>query len=151
MDDFNKLTEKAQAAIIRAQAIAREHSASEIDGEQLLAALLEDEEGVPATVLRQIGVDVSALQRTVSETLGKRAKVYGGSEPALGRESAQHPRACRSRGGEFQGRLHLDRASAARHRGFRTPSRKWPGSWRRSAQSGRRSYERSRRCAAASA
>src|SRR5579872_614225 len=86
MDDFNKLTEKAQAAIIRAQTIAREHSASEIDAEHLLGALLEDEEGVPDTVLRQIGVDVAALQRTVTETLAKRNKVYGGSEPSLGRE-----------------------------------------------------------------
>ncbi|HXW50392.1 MAG TPA: ATP-dependent chaperone ClpB [Candidatus Acidoferrales bacterium] len=86
MDDFNKLTEKAQAAIVRAQAIAREHSASEIDAEHLLSALLEDEEGVPDTVLRQLGVDVAGLQRTVSDALGKRAKVYGGSEPSLGRE-----------------------------------------------------------------
>jgi ATP-dependent Clp protease ATP-binding subunit ClpB len=86
MDDFNKLTEKAQSAIIRAQAIAREHSASEIDAEHLLAALLEDEEGVPDTVLRQIGVDVGALQRSVAAALGKRAKVYGGSEPSIGRE-----------------------------------------------------------------
>ena len=47
MDNFNKLTEKAQEAVVRAQAIAREHSASEIDAEHLLAALLEDPEGVP--------------------------------------------------------------------------------------------------------
>jgi len=62
MDNFNKLTEKAQQAIVRAQTIAREHSASEIDAEHLLAALLEDEEGVPAAVLRQLGVSVASLQ-----------------------------------------------------------------------------------------
>ena len=86
MDNFNKLTEKAQQAIVRAQAIAREHSASEIDAEDLLAALLEDEEGVPAAVLRQLGVNVASLQSDLSSMLAKRAKVYGASEPSLGRD-----------------------------------------------------------------
>ncbi len=86
MDNFNKLTEKAQQAIVRAQAIAREHSASEIDAEDLLAALLEDEEGVPAAVLRQLGVNVASLQSDLASMLAKRAKVYGASEPSLGRD-----------------------------------------------------------------
>jgi ATP-dependent Clp protease ATP-binding subunit ClpB len=86
MDNFNKLTEKAQQAIVRAQAIAREHSASEIDAEHLLAALLEDGEGVPALVLRQIGADVASLQSQVMAILTKRSKVYGASEPAMGRD-----------------------------------------------------------------
>ena len=86
MDNFNKLTERAQAAIVRAQSIARENSASEIDAEHLLSALLEDAEGVPAIVLNQIGVDVASLQRQVSDILAKRAKVYGGSEPSVGRD-----------------------------------------------------------------
>jgi ATP-dependent Clp protease ATP-binding subunit ClpB len=86
MDNFNKLTEKAQQAIIRAQTIAREHKASEIDAEHLLSALLEDEEGVPDTVLRQLGVDVSALREKLSSELGKRTRVYGASEPGLGRD-----------------------------------------------------------------
>ena len=86
MDNFNKLTERAQAAIVRAQSIAREHSASEIDAEHLLSALLEDAEGVPAIVLNQLGVDVTSLQRQLDDILGKRAKVYGGSEPSVGRD-----------------------------------------------------------------
>jgi ATP-dependent Clp protease ATP-binding subunit ClpB len=86
MDNFNKLTEKAQQAIIRAQAIARDHSAAEIDAEHLLLALLEDEEGVPDTVLRQLGVDPEALRETLTGQLAKRARVYGASEPALGRD-----------------------------------------------------------------
>jgi ATP-dependent Clp protease ATP-binding subunit ClpB len=86
MDNFNKLTERAQAAIVRAQSIAREHSASEIDAEHLLSALLEDAEGVPAIVLTQLGVDVSSLQRQLSNILAHRAKVYGGSEPSMGRD-----------------------------------------------------------------
>jgi len=86
MDNFNKLTERAQAAIVRAQSIARDHSASEIDAEHLLSALLEDAEGVPAIVLNQLGVDVTSLQRQLDDILAKRAKVYGGSEPSVGRD-----------------------------------------------------------------
>jgi ATP-dependent Clp protease ATP-binding subunit ClpB len=86
MDNFNKLTERAQQAIVRAQTIAREHSASEIDAEHLLTALLEDADGVPVIVLNQLGVDVAALQRQLADILAKRTKVYGGSEPSVGRD-----------------------------------------------------------------
>ncbi|HLX02513.1 MAG TPA: Clp protease N-terminal domain-containing protein, partial [Trinickia sp.] len=86
MADFNKLTERAQAAVIGAQRIAQERNAAEIDAEHLLAALLEDGEGVPAVVLRQIGVDVGALEQTLRQSLDARAKVYGSAEPRIGRE-----------------------------------------------------------------
>ncbi len=86
MDNFNKLTEKAQQAVVRAQSIAREHSAGEIDAEHLLSALLEDAEGVPALVLHQLGADVASLQQNLSSILSKRTKVYGASEPSLGRD-----------------------------------------------------------------
>ncbi|MDQ6824789.1 MAG: AAA family ATPase, partial [Candidatus Eremiobacteraeota bacterium] len=86
MQNFNKLTENAQQAIIRAQALAQEHSASEIDNEHLLAALLEDDSGVPVVVLRQLGVEVGPLRRQLTALLGKRARVYGAPEPTMSRE-----------------------------------------------------------------
>jgi ATP-dependent Clp protease ATP-binding subunit ClpB len=86
MDNFNKLTEKAQEAAVRAQTIAREHSAGEIDAEHFLAALLEDREGVPALVLRQLGIDAASLSEKVSALLARRSKVYGASEPGVGRD-----------------------------------------------------------------
>src|SRR5690242_21694274 len=86
MADFNKLTEKAQAAIISAQQIAQTHSAPEIDAEHLLLALLSDEEGVPAVVLRQMGVNVASLTSRIQSIIDARPKVYGGGEPRIGRE-----------------------------------------------------------------
>ncbi|MBC5804769.1 MAG: ATP-dependent chaperone ClpB [Candidatus Eremiobacter antarcticus] len=86
MNNFNRLTEKAQEAIVRAQAIAKERSAGEIDAEHLLAALLEDQEGVPVVVLRQLGIDVSLLQQKLNALLGRRNKVYGSGEPGMSRE-----------------------------------------------------------------
>ncbi|HEV2037053.1 MAG TPA: ATP-dependent chaperone ClpB, partial [Candidatus Eremiobacteraceae bacterium] len=86
MDNFNKLTEKAQQAIVRAQSIAREYSAGEIDTEHLLAALLEDEDGVAVIILRQLGADIASLRQQLTDLLEKRTKVYGASEPSLGRD-----------------------------------------------------------------
>ena len=86
MADFNRLTERAQAAIIGAQKIAQEHGAPEIDAEHLLLALLADEEGVPAVVLRQMGVNVAALSARVQAIVDGRPKVFGGGEPRVGRE-----------------------------------------------------------------
>jgi ATP-dependent Clp protease ATP-binding subunit ClpB len=86
MDTFNRLTERAQQAVLRAQAIAREHGAGEIEAVHLVAALLEDDEGVPASVLRQLGIDAEQLAAAVSAAITQRAKVYGASEPSFGRE-----------------------------------------------------------------
>jgi ATP-dependent Clp protease ATP-binding subunit ClpB len=86
MADFNKLTERAQGAVVGAQKIAQDHSAPEIDSEHLLLALLSDEEGVPAVVLRQMGVNVASLSSKLQSIVDARPKVYGGGEPRIGRE-----------------------------------------------------------------
>ncbi|HLJ82612.1 MAG TPA: ATP-dependent chaperone ClpB [Candidatus Eremiobacteraceae bacterium] len=86
MKDFNKLTERAQAAVIGAQRLAEEYRAPEIDSVHLLASLLEDPEGVPAVVLRQLGTDVARLEKSARSVLDSRAKVFGAAEPTLGRE-----------------------------------------------------------------
>ncbi|HEY7994691.1 MAG TPA: ATP-dependent chaperone ClpB [Candidatus Eremiobacteraceae bacterium] len=86
MADFNKLTERAQAAVIGAQKIAQDHGAPEIDSEHLLLALISDEEGVPAVVLRQMGVNVASLATQLQAAIDTRPKVYGGGEPRIGRE-----------------------------------------------------------------
>ena len=86
MADFNKLTERAQAAVIGAQKIAQDHGAPEMDSEHLLLALISDDEGVPAVVLRQMGVNVATLATQLQAAIDARPKVYGGGEPRIGRE-----------------------------------------------------------------
>jgi len=86
MMNFNKLTEKAQQAIVAAQQAAQERQAPEVDAEYLLFALLDDSEGTPAIALRQLGVNVEALRRAIAAKLDARSKVYGAGEPALGRD-----------------------------------------------------------------
>src|SRR5476651_217768 len=84
MNNFNKLTERAQAAVMGAQHIAQERNAAEIDPLHLLASLLEDAESVPAVVLRQMRVDVANLITSVTAALDAREKVFGASEPGVG-------------------------------------------------------------------
>jgi len=81
---LERFTTKAQAAIQSAQRIAQEHSHQEIDGEHLLMALLQQEDGLVLPLLQKLGVPVSRLQGELNEALQKRVKVQGAAEPFLG-------------------------------------------------------------------
>jgi len=58
---LDRYTQKAQEAILAAQQLATEQASPVLDAEHILAALLQDPEGVPAAVLRQLGVDPAQL------------------------------------------------------------------------------------------
>ncbi len=80
---FDRFTEKAQEAIIAAQAQARDAHHSEIDTSHLLLALLGPADGIPAAVLNRIGANPSQLGARVRQELSRRPKVHGGQEPAV--------------------------------------------------------------------
>ena len=73
----DRYTEKAQAAIEAAQRLASDAQSPVLDVEHLLAALLEDEEGVPATTLQRLGADPAAVRMELAAALSKRARVQG--------------------------------------------------------------------------
>ena len=60
--DLNRATQKVQEAVQAAQAIAVRHSHQEIDVEHLLAALLEQPDGLAPRLFEQMGVAVAGLQ-----------------------------------------------------------------------------------------
>jgi len=74
---FDKLTVKSQEAIARAQSIARQRQHQGIGPAHLLAALLEQKEGVVAPVLEKLGVLPASVAREVAAALDKTPKVYG--------------------------------------------------------------------------
>jgi ATP-dependent Clp protease ATP-binding subunit ClpB len=76
---MERLTTKAQAALQSAQRIAHEHSHQEVDGEHLLAALLEQEDGLIQPLLQKLGVPVGRLSADLELALQKRVKVQGTS------------------------------------------------------------------------
>ncbi|MDQ3870610.1 MAG: type VI secretion system ATPase TssH, partial [Chloroflexota bacterium] len=75
---LDRYTEKAQETIVAAQRLATEAESPVLDAEHILAALLEDEEGVPATTLRRLGTDPAAVRMELAAELARRARIRGG-------------------------------------------------------------------------
>ncbi|MGV3520019.1 ATP-dependent chaperone ClpB [Luteitalea sp.] len=82
--NLNRLTEKAQEAVVAAQQLATRLNHPHIDPEHLLAALVAQAGGIVPAVLRKMQIDPVALGRAVEQDLDKRPKAYGGSEAGLG-------------------------------------------------------------------
>ncbi len=74
-----RFTTKAQEALQSAQRIAHDHSQQEIDGEHLLAALIEQEDGLIQPLLQKLGVPVPRLAEDLEQALQRRVKVQGSS------------------------------------------------------------------------
>src|SRR5262245_10490816 len=82
-------TVKAQEAIERAQRIARDRGNPGLAPEHLLAALLEDREGVPAALLEKLGVESGAVAGDAQSALDRLPKVTGSAELSLTQELRQ--------------------------------------------------------------
>jgi len=82
---WDKLTVKSQEAIQGAAGHAAENGNPEVLPVHLMAALLEDKEGVVLPVLEKIGVGVQPLQAAVNAAIAKLPKVQGASQqPGMG-------------------------------------------------------------------
>jgi ATP-dependent Clp protease ATP-binding subunit ClpB len=80
--DANRFTEKLQEALGRAQNAALTAHNQAVDVEHLLAALLEDEQGLASSVLKLTGVDRAAVRRKLDAELKKIPQVTGGGTDA---------------------------------------------------------------------
>jgi ATP-dependent Clp protease ATP-binding subunit ClpB len=74
---WDKFTVKAQEAVQRANELASEHGNSELVPLHLLAALVEDREGIVAPVLEKIGIGPQAVLSDVYKEIEKLPKVSG--------------------------------------------------------------------------
>ncbi len=75
--DINKLTQKSQEALAEAQSLATRMGHTEVDGEHLLAALIDQPEGLVSRLLDQVGADTVALRADLERELNRRPKVSG--------------------------------------------------------------------------
>jgi len=75
--NLNKFTQKSQEALQEAQSLALRRGHEQVDGEHLLAVLLEQEGGLLPRLLQRLEVPVEAFQSEVGKALGKRPKVSG--------------------------------------------------------------------------
>ncbi|HEY3010687.1 MAG TPA: AAA family ATPase, partial [Micromonosporaceae bacterium] len=75
--DMNRLTQKSQEALHDAQTVAMRHGHTEVDGEHLLLALLDQADGLVPRLLTQLGARPDELRAEVEQELSRRARVTG--------------------------------------------------------------------------
>src|SRR5580700_7018273 len=80
---WDRLTVKSQEAVQAASGHAAENGNPEVLPLHLMAALLEDREGVVIPVLEKVGVPVEQLLSGVNSAIAKLPKVQGGTQPGL--------------------------------------------------------------------
>ncbi|HTY55779.1 MAG TPA: ATP-dependent chaperone ClpB [Candidatus Binataceae bacterium] len=80
--NLNRFTEKAQEALGRAQSAAVSRQNQGVDVEHLLGALLEDEQGLAASILKLAGADRNAIAQKLQAEFDKIPRVSGGGADA---------------------------------------------------------------------
>ncbi len=78
---FERFTERAQDAAMRAYEILQRYKHSQVDTEHILLALLEQTDGVILQILERLGVEAEGIKRRVEDVLkaSPRTPFYGGA------------------------------------------------------------------------
>src|SRR5260370_11830791 len=82
--DISRFTEKAQEALQNAQKRAVRAGHQQVDVEHLLAALLEDEQGLVPAILRKADINLDGLKKKTEaelERLPRGSGASGGAAP----------------------------------------------------------------------
>ncbi len=88
--DLKRYTNKAQEALVGAQALANEFGHSQIEPLHILTALMQQDEGVVPEVVAKIGGRPANLQIELEQMLQGRPRVSGSNmEPTLSRDTVQ--------------------------------------------------------------
>ncbi len=82
MMDLQKLTQRAQQAIQQAHALALREHHQEVDGEHLLLALVQQEDGLVPRLLERLGITCSVVRARLEDELQRRPRVSGGATEA---------------------------------------------------------------------
>jgi len=77
---FDRFTERAQDAGMRAVEIAQRYGHNQVDTEHILLALLEQPEGVILQILEKMNIDVTLIRTRLDDVLraSPKAAIYGG-------------------------------------------------------------------------
>ena len=86
--NFQKLTLKSQEAIQNAQEIATSYNNQALEPVHILAALLQDGQGIISPLLLKLGANVNFLKLKINEEIDKLPKVSGGGQQYLSQASA---------------------------------------------------------------
>ncbi len=83
---MDKFTTKAQQALAEAQAKAQAAGHGQVAGLHLLAAMLEDEQGVTASLMQRVGADAARIGSIVTSELGRQPTVSGAGSVTMARD-----------------------------------------------------------------
>ncbi len=81
--NIEHFTEKAREAIAEASSLAQQRNNAQVDVIHLLAALLNQEDGLTPQIIAQVGGDLATAQRLATRELEQLPQVYGGSAPGI--------------------------------------------------------------------
>jgi ATP-dependent Clp protease ATP-binding subunit ClpB len=109
--DPKKMTEKSQEALIAAQQGAQEAGRSQLDVEDLMAALLAQQGGIVPSVIEALGASPQQLLAAMQQELTRQPKVSGNVQlsatPRLGRVLPQAQKEADALGDEYVSTEHL--------------------------------------------
>ncbi|MEE2935509.1 MAG: ATP-dependent chaperone ClpB [Planctomycetota bacterium] len=86
---FDRLTTKAQSLVAEAQARAASAGNPEISPLHLLAAMLDESDGITLPLLDKMGVDSAKLSELVASEISRLPVVSGGRQPGISAELQQ--------------------------------------------------------------
>ena len=75
--NMNQFTQKTVEALQRAQSLAIEYQHMQVEQEHLMAALLEDPNGLISQLLTRMGMNADGLRKAVTDGLGRIPRVSG--------------------------------------------------------------------------
>jgi ATP-dependent Clp protease ATP-binding subunit ClpB len=75
--NINKLTEKAQEAVVTAQNLATENNHTEVTPEHLLVALVEQQGGIVPSILRKVNIDPAVFAAEARGLFNSFPQAYG--------------------------------------------------------------------------
>ena len=82
---FDKMTVKAQEALQEAQEVAGQHENQAVEPIHLLAALVQQQDGVVPPLLARLGIRAEALSGDIESEIARLPKVQGFAQQHLGR------------------------------------------------------------------
>jgi ATP-dependent Clp protease ATP-binding subunit ClpB len=74
---FDKFTIKSQELIQNSQSLAQRYGNQQIEPEHLLAAMLQERDGIAVSILRKLGVSPAEINREIVNALEKLPKISG--------------------------------------------------------------------------
>ncbi|HNW35053.1 MAG TPA: Clp protease N-terminal domain-containing protein, partial [Candidatus Ozemobacteraceae bacterium] len=75
--DMNRMTQKSQEALQKAQDLAVQYGHTEVSAEHLFFALLEDSEGLVPRLFNRMNVPLDDLKSKLTEEIGKKPRISG--------------------------------------------------------------------------